>query len=444
MTDIGIVICGPVDAGKSSLVGVLTTGELDDGRGSARKTVFHHAHEQETGRTSCISQNVIKYFAKDGQVMLLNTKNNKKYDPNTVGTISMGDLKIGDDKVVSLIDLAGHQKYLKTTVFGVTGLFPDRGIIVIGANTGITSLTKEHIGLMICIKIPFMIIITKIDMAPEGIYEDLKNTIKKLFQRNAPNKTLCFIGNSKMECVDTDTNMYINNMIQTPDITPVMTISNKNGYNINNLHRIIYNIPQRDKFSGQPSNGTVVYLDGNFVVPGIGLIVSGMVKDGIIRVKQKMFIGPYNGMMVPVTIRSIHNNLREDVQEIGANVQGCFAIKFSDITISRHHLKKGFVLIDNVDNWKKNIVTTFVARIRVLHHSSALANGYCPVIYCGPIKQTAVMKLIDTNLTHLKTGDNELVSFTFMNHSEFMETNMVLFFRDGSTKGVGEVISLMN
>ena len=27
-----IAVCGPVDAGKSSLIGVLTTGELDDGK----------------------------------------------------------------------------------------------------------------------------------------------------------------------------------------------------------------------------------------------------------------------------------------------------------------------------------------------------------------------------------------------------------------------------
>jgi GTPase len=31
---------------------------------------------------------------------------------------------------------------LKTTIFGVTGLFPDYGIVVIGANTGITKLTR--------------------------------------------------------------------------------------------------------------------------------------------------------------------------------------------------------------------------------------------------------------------------------------------------------------
>jgi GTPase len=72
-------------------------------------------------------------------------------------------------------------------------MFPDRGIVVIGANTGITKLTKEHIGLMLCIKIPFMRIITKIDMAPENIYNDLQVTLKKLLQRNASNKTLYFI-----------------------------------------------------------------------------------------------------------------------------------------------------------------------------------------------------------------------------------------------------------
>jgi GTPase len=27
-------------------------------------------------------------------------------------------------------------------------MFPDRGIVVIGANTGITKLTKEHLGIL--------------------------------------------------------------------------------------------------------------------------------------------------------------------------------------------------------------------------------------------------------------------------------------------------------
>jgi GTPase len=444
--EIGIVVCGPVDAGKSSLVGVLTTGELDDGRGKARKSVFHHHHEAESGRTSAISQNVIKYEKTDeNKLKLININNsvriNKKFDPKTVALIDMNNNEIKSEikseiKIVSLIDLAGHEKYLKTTVYGVTGMFPDRGIVVIGANTGITKLTKEHIGLMICIKIPFMIIITKIDMAPDNIYKELQDTLKKLLHRNASNKTLYYIDNN----IDETTNNYIS-MIKNPDIIPVITVSNKNGFNINNLHKIIYSIPPRDKFALQPSNGTLIYIDGRFTVPGIGLVVSGMIKGDTIKVKQKMFMGPYSGEFVPVIIRSIHNNIREEVQEIGPNVQGCFNIKFLETVIPRENIKKGFVLIDNVDKWKKNVVRKFTARVKILHHSSAIEDGYCPVVHCGPIKQSAYMRLLnDTN--HLKTGDSSIVEFTFTRHSELLEENMILFFRDGSTKGVGEIISI--
>jgi GTPase len=453
--EISIVICGPVDAGKSSLVGVLTTGELDDGRGRARKSVFHHNHELESGRTSSVSQNVIKYQIikninndNNNIIRIITTKSNRKYDPKIINSVDMKGLKLSNDKVVSLIDLAGHEKYLKTTVHGITGMFPDRGIIVIGANTGITKLTREHIGLLLCVRIPFMVIITKIDMAPEQIYLDLQKTIKKLLQRNAPDKTLHFIDNIIHS--DEQTNNYINatqqidpkGHINNPDIVPVISVSNKDGFNINNLHRIIYNIPPRNKFINQPSKGSIIYLDGNFLVPGIGLVVSGMIKEGIIKVKQKMFIGPYNGQFIPVIIRSIHNNLREDIQEIGPNIQGCFAIKFLETTIPRNDIRKGFVLIDNINNWKDNLVTSFVAKVKILHHSSAIETGYCPVVHCGPIKQSAYMKLVSDN-NSLKTGDNSIVVFTFARHAELIEENMIMFFRDGNTKGCGQVVSLI-
>ena len=50
-------VCGPVDAGKSSLIGVLTSGELDNGRGQARSKILIHKHELDSGRTSNITFN---------------------------------------------------------------------------------------------------------------------------------------------------------------------------------------------------------------------------------------------------------------------------------------------------------------------------------------------------------------------------------------------------
>ena len=59
-----------------------------------------------------------------------------------------------DNRIVSFVDLAGHEKYLKTTVYGVSGIFPNYGMIMIASNTGITKLTREHIGILFYLNIP--------------------------------------------------------------------------------------------------------------------------------------------------------------------------------------------------------------------------------------------------------------------------------------------------
>lgn len=52
---------GNVDAGKSTLLGVLTHGELDNGRGYARQKLFRHKHEMESGRTSSVGNDILGF-----------------------------------------------------------------------------------------------------------------------------------------------------------------------------------------------------------------------------------------------------------------------------------------------------------------------------------------------------------------------------------------------
>ena len=61
-----MALVGNVDSGKSTLVGVLTKGLLDDGRGSSRMKVFNYPHENQTGRTSSIAQEIMG-FNEQGQ-----------------------------------------------------------------------------------------------------------------------------------------------------------------------------------------------------------------------------------------------------------------------------------------------------------------------------------------------------------------------------------------
>src|SRR5437773_7352627 len=82
--NIRITVCGNVDAGKTTIVGTLVNNVLDDGRGSARLTIMKLKHEIDTGRTSTVSHNYIK------------RKN----------------------KIVTLLDLCGHERYLHSTIYG--------------------------------------------------------------------------------------------------------------------------------------------------------------------------------------------------------------------------------------------------------------------------------------------------------------------------------------
>ena len=98
-------------------------------------------------------------------------------------------------KIVSLVDLCGHEKYLKTTINGLTGLSPyyfilfsDFGCVVVGANMGLQKMTREHIGLCLFLKIPFFMILTKVDLAPQNKYEETLTEIKKILKNKLLNK----------------------------------------------------------------------------------------------------------------------------------------------------------------------------------------------------------------------------------------------------------------
>lgn len=62
--EVRVAVVGNVDSGKSTLLGVLTRGQLDNGRGLARMNVFIHKHEIESGRTSSISHEFLGFDSK--------------------------------------------------------------------------------------------------------------------------------------------------------------------------------------------------------------------------------------------------------------------------------------------------------------------------------------------------------------------------------------------
>merc|ERR1711994_398167 len=129
---------------------------------------FRHKHEAESGRTSSVGNDILG-FDSSGQVV-----NRPEH-----GALDWVRVCRQSSKVITFIDLAGHEKYLKTTVFGMTGHAPDFGMLMVGSNAGIVGMTKEHLGLALALSVPVFVVVTKIDMCPPNVLQVYTPTLNK-------------------------------------------------------------------------------------------------------------------------------------------------------------------------------------------------------------------------------------------------------------------------
>ena len=409
---IKIAIAGNVDSGKSTLAGVLVNNCLDDGRGLCRNMILKNKHEIETGRTSSVTFNNFNKIIE-----------NKR-------------------KILSLIDLAGHEKYLKTTISGITGLYIDYGLILVSANMGITKMTKEHIALLLYQKIPIIILLTKVDMVPNMVKQQTIQRIKKIVNLPIFKKKPYLFPEDNEKCKE-ELELFMKLDKPLDSFIPMFNISNKTGQNIENLKKFLFSLNNIEHWE-KPINGSILYIDSKFTVKGIGLVVSGTLRGKSIKVNQKMFIGPIDDKFISFKIRSMHNNIRENIDELNDGEVGCIAIRLlNKDVLSKDQIKRGVVVFDNED-FQKNICSKFKAEIVVLNHSTTISNNYQPIIHCGNVRQTAVLRILDSNekSKKLRTKDKAIVEFTFTQRKEFIEEGNIIFFRDGNTKGYGTVLEV--
>ena len=69
---------------------------------------------------------------------------------------------------VRFIDLGGHQKYLKTALYGLTSLLPDYVLLCVCPLTGLTQVAREHLAAALALELPLAFLITKVDLRPDS------------------------------------------------------------------------------------------------------------------------------------------------------------------------------------------------------------------------------------------------------------------------------------
>lgn len=86
-------------------------------------------------------------------------------------------------KIVTFLDLCGHERYLKTTVFGLIATYPDYAMVVVSANgSGIQRMTKEHLGICLGLNLPFFVVVTKIDLTPLSVFQRTLDQILRILK----------------------------------------------------------------------------------------------------------------------------------------------------------------------------------------------------------------------------------------------------------------------
>lgn len=333
-----VTLTGPTTSGKSSLLGTLSTGTLDNGRGKSRLSLLKHRHEVVTGVTSSIAQEIIGY--KDHAIMNFAQVNIESWT-------DIHDRSEGG-RLVFVSDSGGHPRYRRTVLRGLMNWAPHWSILCLAADE-VDSLTvahdrnsdssgtagdiepgpdlvSAHLRLSLKLDVPLAIVITKLDLASKaGLQKIVGKVLTAIKESKRTPKIIqpdqkqhdqlqqipdedCAKVRSVVEAVKAEQ--------QLTDIVPIILTSAVKGTGIGILHALLEALPVPakptshdfvglalnpeqptclfhidDKFSLDASYANLAKDSGNYSEHGI--VVSGYLRFGDMSVGDRIVIGPF-------------------------------------------------------------------------------------------------------------------------------------------------------
>lgn len=233
-------------------------------------------------------------------------------------TIELGftHLDLPGGKTLGIVDVPGHEKFVKNMVAGATGI--DIVALVIAADEGVMPQTREHLEICELLKIRHgLVVLTKIDMADPDLIELAREDIAEYL-------------------IDT----FLAD-------APVVEVSSVTGQGLEDLVRVLDNLVQEipEKEAGHLFR---LPVDRVFTMKGFGTVITGTSISGQIRTGNEVTIYP-QGIMSKIRGIQVHN---KDVDEVKAgartavNLQGLerAMIKRGDILATRDSLRSTYMV----------------------------------------------------------------------------------------------------
>ena len=173
---------------------------------------------------------------------------------------------------------------------------------------------------MRCFKIPFIIIVSKIDICKnrKNVLKETLTKIKRILKFPQVRK-VPYIISSEDDVITAATNLKNNSVV------PIFKISNVTGEGINNLKTFLSLIPVKKK---ETNTEIELLVDTIFNIRGIGTVLGGHLLSGEVKINDVLKLGPMNkkGEFENITVKSIHVK-RVPVLSVVADKYVCLAVK---------------------------------------------------------------------------------------------------------------------
>lgn len=205
-------------------------------------------------------------------------------------------------KLVTFLDLAGHRRYMRTTVQALLGYSPHYAMLVVSAGSGCTGTSKEHLSIVRALDMPFFIVVTKTDItSPEQTVQELRQVLTSVGCRKLP-----FIVTNEDEAISAASNQVSENIV------PIFCVSNVTGAGLSLVTNFLYVLSpsisnlEKERLEQESSE---FHIDEIFRVTEVGPVVGGLLVKGVLTENMQMKIGPLpGGSFLTVNVHTIHRN----------------------------------------------------------------------------------------------------------------------------------------
>lgn len=223
-------------------------------------------------------------------------------------TIELGFASLKDPEVgtIGIVDVPGHERFIRNMVAGTWGL--DAALLVIAAGDGWMQMTTDHLRVLKAMHVnAILAVITKIDLADAETIELLHEEIKI--------NCLQILGS-------------VPRIVQVSSVTGegIETLKKEITVLVKNSHRHV-------------ADKTFLYIDRVFTLKGIGITITGTLRGDEIVSGDELALYPGN---IPCRVKNIQSH-HQDLERIEAGSRTALNLKLND----KVEVKRGMLLTKN-------------------------------------------------------------------------------------------------